>query len=113
MGRLHIDGSNEEATAYNLADVTGAAGASLQTSASNNINNDNFAINDPIANGNPKAIVFVSNNGTPPGATPSDNNHGVGVYYNGSSWCIFNEDQTVMAAGLAYNVQVFAGPQTP
>jgi len=110
---FNVDGSNAEATAYNLADVTGAAGASLQTSTSSNISSDNFAINDPIANGNAKAIVFVSNNGTPPGAAESDNNHGVGVYYNGSNWCIFNEDETAMATGLAYNVQVFAGPVTP
>ena len=100
------------AAAYNLSNITGVAGASVQTSSVANIIGTSFAINDPLANNNRNAVVFVTHNFNPGGVGGEANDHPVGVSYDSTddAWRIFNEDQTDMAVGESFNVQVYAGP---
>lgn len=76
----------------------------LQTTAeTTNISGDWTLIDNPISNGDPQAIVFVTQiwKGT-------YDPHEIGVwYYQGlGKWAIFNEDKTAMPVGASFNVEV-------
>lgn len=58
-------------------------------------------------NYNPDAVLFVTANYNPGGSGGVYNNHNVGVYYNGSKWCIYNEDKVALPDGAAFNVLAF------
>ena len=63
-------------------------------------------ISNPLCNGRPNAILIVTHN--PTGQTSySNNNHPVGVWYDGSFWEIFNEDGAAMPTNVAFNAIVF------
>lgn len=36
------------------------------------------------------------------------NNHEIGVWYNGSKWCIFNQDLAVMPDGASFNIMILS-----
>src|SRR5207244_1237205 len=61
-----------------------------------------------LVNGNPNAIIVVSHSYNPGGVGGTYHNHEVGVWYDNSvaRWAVFNQDQTPMAAGVAFNVAV-------
>ena len=81
--------------------------AFIQLTSAGNIENDFTTINNPVCNGNPNAILIVTHSYNPGGGTlDTYNNHPTGVFYTGSSWCIYNEDRTAMAANIAFNVLV-------
>lgn len=63
-------------------------------------------IDNPLANGNPNALLFVTPNWNPGGVGGVYNNHRIGVYYNGSRWNIFNQDFANMPAGASFNVEI-------
>ncbi|MBA3826183.1 MAG: hypothetical protein H0X24_20070, partial [Ktedonobacterales bacterium] len=54
-------------------------------------------LDDPALNGNPNAIVIVTQNWNPAGVCACRYNpRYIGVWYTGSHWAIFNEDATPM-----------------
>lgn len=59
------------------------------------------AIDNPATNGNPDAIVIVTQLWT-----GVYNPHPVGVFYTGGKWTIFNEDEAAMPVGAQFNVLV-------
>jgi hypothetical protein len=67
---------------------------------------DSTTINNSQCNGDPNAILIVTQNWNPGGSGGVYNTHHVGVWYNGSNWAIFNEDGTTMVTNCAYNVLV-------
>jgi len=69
---------------------------------------DNYTIIDnPLTNGNPNAILMVTQNWNPGGRNGTYNNHPVGVWYTPAGrWSIFNEDQAPIAPKASFNVQV-------
>jgi Tol biopolymer transport system component len=63
-------------------------------------------VDHPLANNNPNALLFVTQNWNPGGTGGVYNNHPIGVYYNGSRWNIFNQDIAAMPAGAGFNVEI-------
>jgi serine/threonine protein kinase len=64
-------------------------------------------IDNPLTNGNPNAILIVTQNWNPGGGNGRYNNHPVGVWYTPSgNWSIFNEDLAPMPPQASFNVQV-------
>lgn len=74
-----------------------------------NIFGDYTLINHPHCNGNPNAVLLVTQNWNPGGVGGIYNNHPIGVFYEASSqrWAIFNEDGLVMTTNASFNVLVF------
>lgn len=62
-------------------------------------------INDPRTNGNPSAILMVTQNWEP---NDIFNPHEVGVWYSGGKWRIFNQDGEDMPVGATFNIEVLA-----
>ena len=61
------------------------------------------AIDHPMANGNPAAHIIVTQNWSVNGVY---NDKAVGVWYNGTQWAIFNQDESAMPERAAFNVRV-------
>lgn len=77
-----------------------------------NVTGNTTLMNNPLINGNPNAVLIVTQSWNPGGASsgvynPTD----VGVLYDAARgrWRIFNEDSTAMPLGAAFNVFVAAG----
>ncbi|CAN5562862.1 hypothetical protein BH24ACT21_BH24ACT21_01740 [soil metagenome] len=73
-----------------------------------NISDNSTFIDNPSTNGNPDAVLQVTQNWNPEGSGGTYNNHPVGVWYNGdrNKWAIFNQDRAAMPEGSAFNVSV-------
>jgi hypothetical protein len=67
-------------------------------------------IDNPLTNGDPSAILIVTQNWNPGGVGGTYNTHPIGVFYNGSRWAIFNEDLGNLTVNAAFNVLVFKAP---
>jgi hypothetical protein len=63
-------------------------------------------INHPHCDGDPNAILMVTQNWNPGGGAGIYNNHSIGVYYTGTHWAIFNQDLVNMPVNAAFNVLV-------
>jgi len=86
------------------ANVPGARFVHVSTDA--NRGGDATAIDHPLTNNNPNAIVFVTQNADPGGSGGAVNSHLLGVYYNGSKWAIFNQSLATMPRGVTFNVLI-------
>jgi hypothetical protein len=78
----------------------------------NIINPDSTEIDNALTNGHPNAIVVVTPNWNPGGVGGTNDNHPIGVYYDGITWAIFNQDGGTMPLDAAFNVYVFSPPTT-
>jgi hypothetical protein len=96
-GAIHITGASTNST---------STAAFTQVATASNTVGDLTIINNTLCNGDPNAILIVTPNYNPHGGPGNFWNHTVGVYYNGSQWTIFNEDNTAMPAGPAFNVLI-------
>ena len=74
------------------------------------ISSNSTYLDNRLINGNPDAILSVTQNWNPEGADGTYNDHCVGVWYDGPTgrWAIFNEDRAEMPEGAAFNVVVAA-----
>jgi hypothetical protein len=66
-------------------------------------------IDHPLTNGNPNAILFVTQNWNPGGVGGTYNDQTVGVWYRGSAehtWAIFNQGLTETLEYAAFNVYI-------
>jgi len=79
-----------------------------KTTAANTFG-DETIIDYPLANGNPDAILFVTQNFNPGGVGGQGDDHPIGVFYSGSQWRIFNQDGVAIPVGAAFNVAVHTG----
>ena len=77
-----------------------------QTTAAGNITGDFTKIDNPLCNSRPDALLFVTPNLTPNGASGTIENKLVGVFYTSGFWNIFHEDTSTMLAGLYFNVLI-------
>ncbi|HUB07495.1 MAG TPA: hypothetical protein VMB50_10865, partial [Myxococcales bacterium] len=95
QGYLQVSGagSNTSTTAFKVTVPATAPGG------------DNIVIDNPMTNGNPNLLLFVTQNWEPNSVY---NPHPVGVYYTGSDWAIFNEDSAMMPANASFNVLVIS-----
>jgi hypothetical protein len=97
--------------AFNVFVLTAGAGVFVQTATTNNVGKGiSTTIDNPLTNGYPNAIVFVTPNLTPGGVCGCVvANFPIGVYYDDygiGQWTIFNEDNAPMPVGAAFNVLV-------
>jgi hypothetical protein len=74
----------------------------------NNISTNSTYIDNPLTNGNPHAVLMVTQNWNPGGNVGTYNNHSIGVWYDASrkKWAIFNQDRKPMTEKAAFNVAV-------
>jgi hypothetical protein len=73
----------------------------------NTVGNSTY-VDDSLTNGNPHAILMVTQNWNPGGKGGTYNDHPVGVRYDPDEkrWVIFNRDREQMPSGAAFNVAV-------
>ncbi len=96
--------------AYNITDVTKDPHAFVFLTTTNNIGGDSAVIDNPVSNGNPNAVVFVTHIYNSPGGPNNYFDIPVGVWYDGDHWLIFTEDETTMPAGATFVVDIYAKP---
>jgi Short C-terminal domain len=74
----------------------------------NNISANSTYIDNPLTNGNPDAVLIVTQNWNPGGRGGTYNDHSVGVWYDSGrkKWAIFNQDRKAMTEDAAFNVAV-------
>lgn len=90
----------------NLAVLPWSKDAFVHTATSANITGNWTALNHPLTNGLLPAYVFVTDNYNPGGGTGIYNNHNTGVWYTGTRWAIFNQDEVAMPVNASFNVLV-------
>ena len=100
------------------------AGASANTGAepidsvfvhratSESVSSNSTYLDNRLINGNPNAILSVTQNWNPESGDGTYNAHSVGVWYDDSveRWAIFNEDRAAMPEEAAFNVVVAVAP---
>ena len=100
------------------ADASDAIGAQpdgavfVHRATSENVSANSSYIDDPSTNGNPNAVLTVTQNWNPGGNGGTYNAHPIGVWYDASAkkWAIANEDRATMPEGAAFNVLVSRDP---
>jgi hypothetical protein len=100
-GAIHVSG----ATTNSGTSLTTTA-AFIHVAAAANISANYTRINNSLCNGDPNAILSVTPNLSPAGTLALYNNHPIGVWYDGSQWTIFQQDNAAMPAGASFNVLV-------
>jgi hypothetical protein len=89
------------------AGIGTATAAFIQLTSAANVGGDSSFINNPLCNGDPNALLFVTHNWNPPnGTTYSYFNKNFGVWYAGSQWAIYTEDGSTMPTNIAFNVMI-------
>ena len=97
--------------AFNVLVPNPDARVFVHTATDANITLSATKIDYPLVNGNPNAILLVTQNYNPGNVGGSSNDHPLGVVYSGNNWWIFNQDAAPMSLGAAFNVFVpTAGP---
>jgi hypothetical protein len=81
----------------------------VHTATVANISSNWTVIDNPMLNGNPDAIFFITQNWNPSGGSGVYNNSPTGVWYDGSNWAIFNQDIAPMPEGADFNVFIHSG----
>ena len=73
-----------------------------------NISVNSTYLDNPLTNGNPNAVLYVTQDWNPGGSGGTYNNHPIGVWYDAGrkKWAIFNQDRANMPNGAAFNVAV-------
>jgi hypothetical protein len=84
------------------------AGVFVHEATTDTLSNNSTFLTHPLTDGDPDAIIFVTQNWNPGSVGGVYNNHPVGVWYNDLSeeWAIFNEDNVDMPEGAAFNVYI-------
>ena len=95
-----------KAVAFNIADVTKLKAGNVSSSFKviTNVANTSFdavVLDHPLLNGKPNAVVFARHMWQSEYLTTE-----AGVYYNGTNWVIYNEDNSNMDTGHAFVVTV-------
>jgi tRNA A-37 threonylcarbamoyl transferase component Bud32 len=77
-----------------------------------NVSANSTYVDDPSTNGNPDAVLTVTQNWNPKGAAGTYDAHPIGVWYDAGvrKWAIFNEDRAAMPEGASFNVVVLRDP---
>jgi hypothetical protein len=80
----------------------------IHRAAPENLSENSTYLDNPLTNGNPNAVLYVTQNWNPGGGTGTYNEHPVGVWYDDGrqKWAIFNQDRETMRDGAAFNVTV-------
>lgn len=71
---------------------------------SNNTVGSTSLLDNPLLNGNPNAIFFITHNWNPGGVGNIYQNINFGVYYDGTAWRIFSQGFEAITKGASFNV---------
>jgi hypothetical protein len=93
--------------AFNVIVPTPGANVFVHTATVGNSSGNATFINNPLTDGNPNAILFVTPNLNPIGVCCVYDDHPIGVYYTSGRWAIFNQDVAAMPVDAAFNVLVY------
>ena len=97
--------------AFNVLVPNPDASVFVHTATAANTTSNNTTIDYPLTNGNPNAILLVTQNYNPGNVGGSSDDHPIGVMYSGGQWRIYNQDGAAMPPGAAFNVSLpTAGP---
>ena len=77
--------------------------------AENDLGVDFATIDDPALNGNPNAIIEVTQNWNPGDQGGIYNDHHIGVFFTAGHWAVFNQDHAKIPVGASFNVAVVNG----
>jgi serine/threonine protein kinase len=93
---------------FNVLVLSQSSSAFVQVATPQNSADNYTVIDNPLTNGNPDAIVMVTQNWNPSGSRSGTyNNHPIGVWYTPSGkWSIFNQDRAPINPQVAFNVQI-------
>jgi hypothetical protein len=80
----------------------------ILTATSKSLVNGAVDISSSQTTGNPNNVTFVTQNFSPDGKTGHENNAAPGVWYNGKTEVIFDEDQGSIVAKCAFNALIFS-----
>ena len=94
--------------ALTIAPVSSLGVQFVHVATAANIDVHQTFIDNPLTNGNPLAVLIVTQNWNPGGVGGANHIHYVGVVYSISrmQWGIYNEDGATMDVGDAFNVIV-------
>jgi hypothetical protein len=96
--------------AFNVSVGAKGAKATFTHTASNATISGNWTdLSNPATDGHPNALLMVTPTWNPPGSSGVYDNHHIGVWYHDGKWAVFNQDQSAMPAGAAFNIAVFGG----
>jgi hypothetical protein len=103
------DASGEASGGGSVAAVAFDA-AFVHDATAENVSANSTYLDHPLLNGNPNAVVYVTQNWNPGGSGGKYNDHPIGVWYNGSRdrWAIFNQDREPMPEDASFNVAILA-----
>jgi len=95
-------------TSFDVHVLSGESAFVHQATVENTVEDGTY-LNDPLTNGNPDAVLSVTQNRNPGGVGGTYNDHPIGARYDADlqQWVIFNEDGEAMPEGAAFNVTVF------
>lgn len=91
---------------FNIVVANPASTAFVHQATASNISLHTTTVDHPLLNGNPNAIVLVTQNYNPGGVGGTYNSHPIGVYYSSGKWRIFNQDAVNMPTNASFNVLV-------
>ncbi|HSL29692.1 MAG TPA: hypothetical protein VK900_10865, partial [Anaerolineales bacterium] len=104
-------GGMSHATAFNVQIMNPGEHAFVHTATAQNSSEDLMWTRiDHRDASDRNALVFATQNWSPPGGRTKDNNHPIGVKYVDSQWVIFNLDGFPIQEGAAFNVQILLNP---
>jgi hypothetical protein len=95
-GNIQVQGAGTNTSTPAFTHITSLASVSANYSV----------IHNPMCDGDPNAILLVTPNLNPQNVLALYNNHPIGVWYNGSNWTIFEQDNAAMPVGEAFNVLI-------
>ncbi len=84
----------------------------VHRATSESVSSNSTYLDNRLINGNPDAVLSVTQNWNPGGGDGTYNDHPVGVWYDEGAgrWAIFNQDRAPMPERAAFNVVVAAAP---
>jgi hypothetical protein len=110
-------GANREQAAPTTPPPRSVNGATLEAvfihhATPENTSGNSTYLDSPLTEGNPNALLVVTQNWNPGGSHGKYNDHPIGVWYDRdrSKWAIFNQDRAAMPVGADFNVAVLKGP---
>lgn len=85
----------------------------VHTAEAENISDNSTYLDLPETNGEPGAVVSVTQSWNPGSQTGTYNDHPVGVWYDADRerWAVFNQDREAMPEGASFNVVVWSEPE--
>jgi hypothetical protein len=117
IGLIGLIGADREQAAPSTPPPRSVNGPTLEAIFIHHATPENTSANSTylhssLTEGNPNAVLVVTQNWNPGGSSGKYNDHPIGVWYNTkrSKWAIFNQDRAAMPVGADFNVAVLKEP---